>query len=480
MSDRIPTGRLRRAAKTTGALAPGTLKLASTIAANAGRDPDRAAELLARRHEELADEVVDVLSSLRGGAMKIGQMASFIDVDFIPPEHRDTYQDKLAALRDSAPPMSWRQVRAVLEHEWGEPPESVLDELEHDAAAAASIGQVHRGRLRDGRSVAVKIQYPEIADALEADLGTAAIIARLGKAIAPGVDPNVIMAEIRERILEELDYELEAQNQRTFARAYRGHPFVHVPDVVTSLSARRVLVSEWVDGRPFAELLSLPDDERGRVGEIIFRFFYGSLHWLGRFNVDAHPGNYVLLGDGRMAFVDFGSVKEMEAERLRAGLRLMMAARDLTDEAVVDVLRELGYVRDGAAPNAALMAAQVRVPNEWALTDREFTLDRAYVGQLLAATSQINAETLRLARTVALPADDLMLNRMGIGVVAVLGQLGATRNWYRILREHWFGDPPATELGATEQAFFEGRGVKRLLLAARREADAPRTQMRGT
>jgi predicted unusual protein kinase regulating ubiquinone biosynthesis (AarF/ABC1/UbiB family) len=455
---------LRRAARTTGALAPGTFRLATSIATSAARDPDKAAELLAKRHEDLADEVVDVLASLRGGAMKIGQMASFIDVDFIPEEFRDTYQNKLAALRDSAPPMSWKQVRSVLESEWGEKPESVLEDLEHDAAAAASIGQVHRGRLPDGRAVAVKVQYPEIADALEADLGTAAIIARMGKAIAPGVDPNLIMAEIRERILEELDYELEAQNQRAFARAYRGHPFAHVPDVVTSLSARRVLVSEWVDGRPFADMLALSDDARGRIGEMIFRFFYGSLHWLGRFNVDAHPGNYLLLDDGRMAFIDFGSVKQMEAERLRTGLRLLMAAREPNDDAVVEVLRELGYIRANSRPDAALLAAQVRVPNEWALADTEFTVDREYVAHLLAGTSQINAEILRLARAIALPAEDLMLNRMGIGVVAVLGQLGVTRNWYRISREKWFGDPPATEMGAAEWEFFTGRGLTPLLL----------------
>src|SRR3954463_2939127 len=387
MADRIPTGRLRRAAKTTSALAPGTLKLATSIATSAARDPDKAAALLLRRHEDLADEVVDVLSSLRGGAMKIGQMASFIDVDFIPAEYRDTYQEKLAALRDSAPPMSWKQVSSVLEREWGEAPESVMEDLEHDAAAAASIGQVHRGRLPDGRPVAVKIQYPEIADALEADLGTASIIARLGKAIAPGVDPNVIMAEIRERILEELDYELEAQSQRAFARAYRGHPFAHVPDVVTSLSARRVLVSEWIDGRPFGAIVMLPDEERGRIGEVIYRFFYGSLHWLGRFNVDAHPGNYLLLDDGRMAFLDFGSVKEMEAERLRVGVRLLMAATEPDDEAVVDVLRDLGYVRPGSNPNAGLLAAQVRVPSEWVLADKEFALDRAYVARLMASQS---------------------------------------------------------------------------------------------
>src|SRR4051795_3702201 len=179
MADRIPTGRLRRAAKTTSALAPGSLKLATSIATSAARDPDKAAELLLRRHEELAGEVVDVLSSLRGGAMKIGQMASFIDVDFIPEEFRDTYQAKLAALRDSAPPMSWKQVRSVLEHEWDEAPESVLEDLEHDAAGAASIGQRHPGRPPDRLVVAVKVQSPEIADAMEADLGTASIIARL-------------------------------------------------------------------------------------------------------------------------------------------------------------------------------------------------------------------------------------------------------------------------------------------------------------
>ena len=462
--ERIPTGRLKRAAKTTGALAPGSLKLATSLATSAARNPDKAAEILARRHEDLADEVVDVLASLRGGAMKIGQMASFIDVDFIPPEFRDTYQDKLAALRDSAPPMTWKQVRSVLEHEWGESPESLFEEFDHDAAAAASIGQVHKAVMPDGRTVAVKVQYPEIADALEADLGTASIIARLGKAIAPGVDPNVIMAEIRERIMEELDYELEAQNQRAFARAYRGHPFAHVPDVVTSLSARRVVVSDWVDGRPFGDILELPDEERQRIGEAIYRFFYGSLHWLGRFNVDPHPGNYMLMDDGRMAFYDFGSVKDMDAERLRIGVRLMMAATEPDNDAIVEVLRELGYIRDKASPDIGLLAAQVRVPSEWVLTDREFTLDRRYVGEVMAKQSQVSSATFKLARTIAMPADDLMLNRMGIGVVSVLGQLGVTRNWHRMAREMWFGDPPQTEMGSAEHEFFEARGLKPLLL----------------
>jgi hypothetical protein len=141
----------------------------------------------------------------------------------------------------------------------------------------------------------------------------------------------------------------------------------------------------------------------------------------------------------------------------------MMTAKDGSDDDVVEMLRELGYVRPGAHPDAALLAAQVRVPNEWVLSDREFTLDRDYVGRLMARQSQINAQTLRLARSIALPADDLMLNRMGIGVVAVLGQLGVTRNWHRMAREAWFGDPPATDMGAAETAFFEGRGLKPVL-----------------
>src|SRR5438067_12333278 len=130
--------------------------------------------------------------------------------------------------------------------------------------------------------------------------------------MAPGVDPDLIMGEIRGRVLEGLDYEPEAQNQRALARAYRGHPFAHVPDVVTSLSARRVMVSDWVDGRPFREIQALPDDERGRVGEAIERFFFGAMYWLGRFSVDAHPGNYLLMDDGRIAVLDCGRVKEVD------------------------------------------------------------------------------------------------------------------------------------------------------------------------
>jgi predicted unusual protein kinase regulating ubiquinone biosynthesis (AarF/ABC1/UbiB family) len=462
--ERIPTGRLRRAAKTTGALAPGSLKLATTIAGNVGRDPDKAAAILARRHEDLADEIVTVLASLRGAAMKIGQMASFLDVDFIPAEYRDVYQEKLAALRDAAPPMTWKQVKRVLEEEWeGDRVEDLFEDFEQDTAAAASIGQVHRATLADGRVVAVKVQYPEIADALEADLGTAAIIGRLGKAIAPGVDPDLIVAEVRERVMEELDYELEAQNQRLFARAHRGHPFAYVPDVVTSLSRRRVLVSEWVDGEGFAQILERPAAERGDVAEKINRFFFGGVNYMGRFNADPHPGNYMLLDDGRMAFIDFGTVKAVDTERMRAAVRVFEAAKAGDDEELVRIVAEMGYVRDGARPDVELMAASFRGPRRWLVTDEEITIDRAFMARIIANQSQINGASLRLARQISLPPDDLMLQRMELGVLAVVAQLGATRNWYRIAREGWYGDESQTELGLAEQAFWRSRGVKPIL-----------------
>ena len=198
--------------------------------------------------------MVDTLGTMKGAAMKIGQLASFIDTEFLPPEYRELYQDKLAELRTSAPPMPWKKVRAVLEEEWEDPVEELFEDFSHDAAAAASIGQVHRATLPDGRVVAVKIQYPGVAQALRADMQNAGMIMRLAKALAPGLDAKAAAAELKERVLEELDYEYEAQNQRAFSRGYRGHPFIYVPDVITRLSRGRVLVTEWVDGVGFDEI----------------------------------------------------------------------------------------------------------------------------------------------------------------------------------------------------------------------------------
>src|SRR4029079_10410740 len=196
-----------------------------------------------------------------------------------------------------------------LEEEWEDPVEEVFEDFETDAIAAASIGQVHRAVLPGGRRVAVKIQYPGMAKALAADMSNARLILRLAKALAPGLDAKAVAEELKERVLEELDYEIEAANQRTFARAYRGHPFIVVPDVVTRLSRERVLVTEWVDGLGFDDVKRLPREQRDRFGEIVFRFCFGSIYHLQHFNADAHPGNYLLMPDGRGRCLDFGMAK---------------------------------------------------------------------------------------------------------------------------------------------------------------------------
>src|SRR5207244_7159218 len=182
------------------------------------------------------------------------------------------YQEKLGALRTSAPAMPWEKVRKVLDSEYDEPYEELFEHIEPEAFAAASIGQVHRGVLPDGRRVAVKIQYPGVDAAIRADISNAGMILRLAKAIAPGLDAKAVADELRERVLEELDYEYEAQNQRTFARAYRDHPFIYVPDVVSRLSRNRVLVTEYVEGIGFDDVKRLDQEGRNRFAEIVLRF----------------------------------------------------------------------------------------------------------------------------------------------------------------------------------------------------------------
>jgi predicted unusual protein kinase regulating ubiquinone biosynthesis (AarF/ABC1/UbiB family) len=456
--DHIPTGKVRRATAASAALGPSGAKLAASLIASVGRSPERAREVLESRHTEFADQAVSVLGNLRGGAMKIGQLASFVDVEFLPPEFRALYQDKLGELRDAAPAMSWPKVERVLESEWEQPVGEVLAEVEPDAVAAASIGQVHRAVLADGRRVAVKVQYPEIADALAADLDVASVLIGLGKAIAPGLDPQLVAGELRERVLEELDFELEAQQQRTFARAYRGHPFVFVPDVVTALSRRRVLVSEWVDGRRFEQMLALEQEERDRLGEILVRFFFGSMERVGRFNTDPHPGNYLLLEDGRMAFLDFGNTAEAKPEVLQRSRSALLAALDGDADRFTHMADELGYVRKLDRIDRELLLKQALVVGDWYLRDRELRIDPDYVASIVAALIDPRAVegALRLVRQLKIPPEEIWLRRVETSVLAVLGQLRAKRNWHRIMLEG-IGGEPATELGALEAEFWERR-----------------------
>src|SRR5437763_454728 len=457
----IPGGRWSRTAKVGSVIGTQGARYAGTRAANVVRSKERGTEAIDERHLEAAEKMVDALGQLKGAAMKIGQLASFIDTEFLPPEYRELYQDKLANLRTSAPPMPWKKVKYVLEEDWDEPVDELFDDFEHDAAAAASIGQVHRATLPDGRRVAVKIQYPGVAKALRADMQNAGMILRLAKALAPGLDAKAAAEELKERVLEELDYEFEAQNQRTFSRGYRGHPFIYVPDVITRLSRNRVLVTEWVDGASFEEVKQLPQDEKDRFAEIVFRFCFGSIYHLQHFNADAHPGNYVLLEDGKVAFLDFGMTKQLDKEQIELEIAALDAAFDNDPERLRRALGELGFLHKPERVDAERLMEHVRAVGGWYMEDSEVTIGSQLVMNAIAAVTDPRAGFYDLWRRENVPANELMGRRMETGVLAVLGQLRATRNWYRIGREWWFGEEPATELGREEWAYFESRGERR-------------------
>jgi predicted unusual protein kinase regulating ubiquinone biosynthesis (AarF/ABC1/UbiB family) len=406
--------------------------------------------------------MVKTLGTMKGAAMKIAQLASFIDTEFLPPEYTALYQEELSKLRSQAPPMPWKKVNQVLDEEWEDPVEELFEDFEHDAAAAASIGQVHRAVLPDGRRVAVKIQYPGVADAVRADMQNAGMILRLAKALAPGLDAKAAAAELKERVLEELDYEYEAQNQRSFSRGYRGHPFIYVPDVITRLSRRRVLVTEWVDGMSFEQIKELPQEEKDRFGEIVFRFCFGSIYHLQHFNADAHPGNYLLMEDGKVAFLDFGMTKQLDKEQIELEIAALEAVFDENPEELRVALHDLGFLNNPKKIDAEKLMEHVKTVGGWYMQDKDVRISPRYVMKVITAVSDPRSEFYDLMRRENVPANELMGRRMETGVMAVLGQLEATRNWYRIGREWWFADEPATELGREEWDYFEEKGEKRV------------------
>jgi predicted unusual protein kinase regulating ubiquinone biosynthesis (AarF/ABC1/UbiB family) len=461
--DKIPKSRIRRSAKLGSAIGAQATRYAGTKAANVARSSERAERSLEARHLETAMKMAATLGEMKGAAMKMGQLASFVDTEFLPPEYAEIYQEQLAQLRTSAPAMPWEKVSKVLEEEYlGEPYDVLFASFEHEAFAAASIGQVHRATLHDGRAVAVKIQYPGVAEALESDLRNAGMIVRLARAFAPGLDARAVAEELRLRVMEELDYEYEAQSQRSFARAYRDHPFIYVPDVLTRLSRRRVLVTEYVEGLGFEDVKALPQEDRDRFGEIVFRFSFGSIYHLQQFNADPHPGNYILMHDDRIAFLDFGMTKRLDLEQIELEQRAIDAASRRDPEGLREALHDLGFVKNPSKLDAERLMEHVMVVGGWYMEDREIQLTPERVMKVIEATSDPRSPYYDLMRRESVPAEELMGRRMETGVLAVLAQLRAKRNWHRISREWIYADPPATELGELEWAYFEERGVRRV------------------
>jgi predicted unusual protein kinase regulating ubiquinone biosynthesis (AarF/ABC1/UbiB family) len=461
--DPIPTGRIRRTAKVGGLIGGQAARAAVTRAANVVRSEHRRSEALDRRYLEAATQMVEVLGSMKGAAMKVGQVISFLDVSAVPPEYRDVIQDALAQLRNAAPQVPFKDMRRVLEEDLEQTVEEAFAEFDEDAVAAASIGQVYRARLHDGRAVAVKVQYPGADSAVRADMQNLGLLLRAAKTIAPGLDGKAVAGEIRERILDETDYEAEALAHRAFAREWRGHPFVHVPDVVTALSRRRVIVTEWVDGRSFDEVKKLPAEDRNRFAEIVYRFFVGSLYRHGHFSADPHPGNYLLMDDGRVAFIDFGMNKKIPRELVEKERAWLKAVIERDPDRLRELLAELGYFD----PADETVTGEWLLSHAWALgwwwleDTGEFTITRDLVTQVMVDAADPRSEYWDLMRHETVPPDFVMAQRMVGLVFAVLAQLEATANWHLIAREFIYADPPCTPLGEAEADFFSRRAPAR-------------------
>jgi len=455
--EHIPTSRVVRSA-TIGRLAAGqAVRQFGTRAANLARGADASDAALARRQVETAEQIVAVLGTMKGAAMKLGQVMSFLDVGLVPEEYREEFQRKLAELRDAAPTVSFKEMRKVIEGEFEEPLDELFEQFDSEPIAAASIGQVYRARLRDGRDVAVKVQYPGVASAVRADMKNLGMILRLLSRMAPGLDVQEIAEEIRLRIDEELDYELEAANQRAMARIFRGHPFVYVPEVVGSLSRERVMVSEFVSGTGFEELKLADAATRDRIAEIIFRFYFGCMYRHHQFSGDPHPGNFMLLADGRVAFIDFGLYKRLPAKLAEYELETARLGIRGEGEALIAHLRAGGFLPEPDRYEPERILRQFEDVTWWYTRDGTVELTPEIATQVVIDMSDPRSRHYAQMRHENLPPDHLFGRRTETLTLAVMGQLRATGNWHRIAREWIFGDQPVTELGRAEAVFYGAR-----------------------
>jgi predicted unusual protein kinase regulating ubiquinone biosynthesis (AarF/ABC1/UbiB family) len=414
-----------------------------------GAGEERRAELSAELQLRSAEDVARTLGGMKGAFMKVGQLASFVD-DGLPEPVRAA----LAQLQDSATPMSAELAAGVVRDELGAAPEDLFREWDAMPVAAASIGQVHRAVCHDGTEVAVKVQYPGIAELVEADLAQLDLGRFVLPTIYPDMDVQAVTTELRDRLTEEVDYRIEATNQRDFAAWYDGHPFIHIPRVHDDLSTSRVLTTDFVNDARFADMEQASQPERDRAGEAIFRFVLRSIADHHAFNGDPHPGNYLFGLDGTVTFLDFGLVKRLTPQSRDDTIASVVLATIEPDAAALAALCErMGYFTPGNSLPPELIFEFSALLWGHIAEDREFTITPTWTTEVVR-TFMLKGERFReLDRYGGLPTDSIILQRITVGLLAVLGRLHATANWHRITRELWLGDAPSTPMGEEEAAW---------------------------
>jgi predicted unusual protein kinase regulating ubiquinone biosynthesis (AarF/ABC1/UbiB family) len=384
--------------------------------------------------QRTAEQVFQVLGELKGGAMKFGQALSVFE-SVLPEELAAPYRAALTQLQDSAPPMDSATVRQVLAAELGSRWRDQLVELDPDPAAAASIGQVHRGRWHDGREVAVKVQYPGAGDALSADLRQIGRIATLLQTLVPNVDVKPLVAELRARIEEELDYTLEAQAQQAFADAFVDDPEFEVPAVVAN--TRAVLVSTWMESQSsLARLIAEgSQQERDHYGHRYVRFLFDGPRRTGLLHADPHPGNFRVLAGGRLGVVDYGAVARLPDAQLPLPIgRLLRAAVDDDYDAVHAGLRAEGFIKPGTDLPVQLMR-DFLAPFVEPASRETFRFSREWMRSQAIRVNDPRKEGFSTSLKINLPPSYLLIHRVWIGSIGVLCQLGAEAPFRAICEE---------------------------------------------
>jgi predicted unusual protein kinase regulating ubiquinone biosynthesis (AarF/ABC1/UbiB family) len=446
--------RTRKMAQFTGRAGAG---YAMHRARRAFASAERRDELDRRFQIETTEQAVALLGDMKGALMKVGQMASYLDQG-LPENVRHT----LAQLQQDAPPMSVGLVAEVIEAELGARPETLFAEWDPDPIAAASIGQVHRAVTRDGRAVAVKVQYPGVDQAIGSDLATADVVFRGLAMMFPGLEPEPVVEELKLRLSEELDYAHEARNQHAFADYYRDHPFIHIPDVVDELSTRRVLTTELALGSRFDEVLEWSQHERNLAAETIYRFAFGSIYRLGAFNGDPHPGNYLFRPGGQVTFLDFGLVKRFTRTSL-SGFQRMLHSIVLERDPVAfrTTIEELGLLKPGAGFSDADVVEYFSHFYDFVATPGPYSITEEYASSTVRHIFDPVGEFAEIRKAANVPTDFVIIQRINLGLYAIFGQLNATGDWRRIAEElwPWVDGPPSTPMARAALAWTPGPAV---------------------
>jgi predicted unusual protein kinase regulating ubiquinone biosynthesis (AarF/ABC1/UbiB family) len=411
----------RRAVTRTAKLATLPIGFAGRTALGFGkRIGGRPAEIVATEiQQRTAEQIFKVLGELKGGAMKFGQALSIFEAA-LPPEIAGPYRATLTRLQEAAPPLPARVVHQVLVSEFGADWRENFTCFDDKPAAAASIGQVHRAEWKDGREVAVKIQYPGAGRALISDFTQLSRAARLFGVFMPGLDVKPLIAELRDRVAEELDYDLEGQSQQAFAIAYDGDPDICVPRVVTN--SDHVLITEWLDGTPLSEVIrDGSQDDRNRAGILLTRFLFSGPARAGLLHADPHPGNFRLMADGRLGVLDFGAV-----DRLPDGFpafigRLLRIMHDDVDiESVEQELREQSFLRDGVDIDLDALRAFLAPLAEPSKVD-SFKFTREWLRTEAGRVTDLRPSNI--TRRFNLPPSYVLIHRVSTAGIGVLCQL---------------------------------------------------------